>query len=666
MCIIDVFRPPAATLIPEIPFAKDKMQVNAGALKQSHRVTKPYHFHFWKCHQFTISEINLATHNFNESLIIGHGGFGMVYKGTITNGSTHLVVAIKRMDSTSNQGAAEFWNEVQMLSKLRHCHLVSLIGYCNHGEEMILVYEYIPHGSLEDHLHKFQTPLSWIRRLKICIGVARGLDYLHTGTGIKHGVIHRDVKTSNILLDDNWAAKISDFGLSKLAPINQPLTYVNTFVKGTFGYLDPDYYATGRLTRKSDVYAFGVVLLEVLSGKRAVDTSLDDEHWGLVNWAQESMKEGRLKQIVDYTIRVGVMPKCLKQFAHLANRCVHDNPKQRPTMAEVVACLESILVLHEKAIAMSMRTFWGRRLNSLEFYFDTVGGENRILRRFEFKTINVATENFAKDNRMLRCSLAPFMYKGKLQNGRGISIARIGCQDYKNEVSLMVKLEHENLLPLIGYSIEGKKVYLVYDFAFCSNLHLSIIGLLDWNKRKKVILGVARALLYLHQHDVIHANVIPGNILLDESFHPKLSNLEFSRCLTTINEAVFVEMGTMWETLEYIAPELHQANRLSAKADVYSFGVLVLETTIGCRMYNCLKRNVWKNWMEGTSSNILDPRIHGNPSSITRFIHIGLLCVQEDADNRPTMEEVVGMLTNSSSINLPIPKEYVPPWMIYD
>jgi len=150
------------------------------------------------CRQLTISKIHLATRNFDDSLVIGRGGFSIVYKGTITVGATNLVAVIKRLDTTSNQGAEEFWNEVQMLSKLRHYHLVSLIGCCNDGQEMILVYEYMPHGTLEDHLHKFQSPLTWVRRLKICIGAARGLDYLHTGTGIKHGVIHRDVKSSNI------------------------------------------------------------------------------------------------------------------------------------------------------------------------------------------------------------------------------------------------------------------------------------------------------------------------------------------------------------------------------------------------------------------------------------------------------------------------------------
>ncbi|GJZ85130.1 serine-threonine/tyrosine-protein kinase catalytic domain-containing protein [Tanacetum coccineum] len=224
------------------------------------------------CRQFTFLDIQLATENFDESLVIRRRGFGKVYKGTIIHGAGGLTMALKRLESTSNQGVVEFRAEVEMLTKLRHCHLVSLIGYCKDGQEMILVYEYMPRGTFEDHLHKRLNYLPWVTRLKICIGAARGLDYLHTGTGIEHGVIHRDVKSSNILLHKSWAAKISDFGLSKIGPINQPSTYVNTLVKGTFGYLDPNYFNTGRLTRKSDVYAFGVVLFEVLCRKRAVDS----------------------------------------------------------------------------------------------------------------------------------------------------------------------------------------------------------------------------------------------------------------------------------------------------------------------------------------------------------------------------------------------------------
>ncbi|GKD38719.1 receptor-like protein kinase FERONIA [Tanacetum coccineum] len=214
--------------------------------------------------RFSLEEIQSATNDFDDELCIGEGGFGKVYKGKLTHVVTaDHVVAIKRLDSESNQGEAEFKAEIEMLSELHHCHLVSLIGFCDDNKEMIIVYDYMPHGTLYDHLHKHMTPLSWVQRLKIAIGAARGLDYLHTGIGTQHGIIHRDVKSSNILLDENWEAKISDFGLSKVGPTNLSLSSIDASVKGTFGYLDPEYFYTSKVTRKTDVYAFGVVLFEI-------------------------------------------------------------------------------------------------------------------------------------------------------------------------------------------------------------------------------------------------------------------------------------------------------------------------------------------------------------------------------------------------------------------
>ncbi|KAJ0579422.1 putative protein kinase RLK-Pelle-CrRLK1L-1 family [Helianthus annuus] len=334
------------------------------------------------CRNFEFSEILIATENFDQSLVIGSGGFVKVYKGNVIYGSSLLVVAIKRLDSVSNQGATEFWAEVEMLSMLRHCNLVSLIRYCNHEKEMIFVYEYMPNGTLDDHLHKLSSPLSWLQRLNICIGARRGLHYLHTGTGIESGVIHRDVKSSNILLHESWAAKIADFGLSKVGPTNQPSTYVNTHVKGSFGYFDPNYYATGKLTRKSDVYAFGVVLLEVLCRKRATDRSLDE---ALVTWVQDSIKEGNLKQIIDFDIRGEISPKCLKEFVKITERCLHNSPKQRPTMAEVLFILDSALALQVKfnnTLQSTGITMFGRIINL--FPFSSNGENSGISNSFSF------------------------------------------------------------------------------------------------------------------------------------------------------------------------------------------------------------------------------------------------------------------------------------------
>lgn len=298
------------------------------------------------CRQFSIDEIRLSTNNFNPQFQIGIGGYGRVYKGTIDKAAT--VVAIKRLKTESRQGEKEFRTEIKMLSKARHEHLVSLIGYCNDGEERILVYQYMIRGTLADHLFKTNIHgranphLHWEHRLKVSIGAARGLYYLHS----KHRIIHRDVKSSNILLDENWVAKISDFGLSKMGPANDSFTHISTNVKGTFGYLDPEYFITRKLTRKSDVYAFGVVLFEVLSGRPAVDIRLEDEQHSLAGWARYCIREGKVDRLIDHNLMEQISPACLKVFVGIAGRCLHTQPQGRPAMADVVVGLELALALH--------------------------------------------------------------------------------------------------------------------------------------------------------------------------------------------------------------------------------------------------------------------------------------------------------------------------------
>ncbi|KAG9159106.1 hypothetical protein Leryth_017553 [Lithospermum erythrorhizon] len=215
------------------------------------------------CREFSLDEVNEATRNFDEELIIGKGGFGVVYIGSINNAAE--VVAMKRLSYESRQGETEFLREIETLSKLQHDHLVRLKGYCNESPEMILVYEYMPSGTLADHIGDNQTScLTWEQRRCICIGAARGLDFLHTE--YVPGIIHRDVKDSNILLD---------FGLAKLVKFSsselQTTVVSSTGVKGTFGYLDPEYFYTQRLSKKTDVYAFGVVLLVVLCGRPTME-----------------------------------------------------------------------------------------------------------------------------------------------------------------------------------------------------------------------------------------------------------------------------------------------------------------------------------------------------------------------------------------------------------
>ncbi|KAG8055132.1 hypothetical protein GUJ93_ZPchr0001g29550 [Zizania palustris] len=246
----------------------------------------------------TFSQLSNATDSFNPNNLLGEGGFGRVYKGHLKE--TNEVVAVKQLDKNGFQGNREFLMEVLMLSLLHHSNLVKLLGYCTESDQRILVYECMPNGSLEDHLLDVPPnakPLSWQARMRIAVGAAKGIEYLHEVANPP--VIYRDLKASNILLDEDFNAKLSDFGLAKLGPVGDK-SHVSTRVMGTYGYCAPEYAMTGKLTKTSDIYSFGVVLLELITGRRAIDTSRPTQEQILVQWVISTTKQHTLiLQIVD-------------------------------------------------------------------------------------------------------------------------------------------------------------------------------------------------------------------------------------------------------------------------------------------------------------------------------------------------------------------------------
>ncbi|CAI9304465.1 unnamed protein product [Lactuca saligna] len=285
-----------------------------------------------------LKEIESATNNFGISNYIGIGGFGKVYRGELVLSDKPTMVAVKRLDTAFGQGPPEFWKEIMMLSQYKHENLVSLLGFCDEKGENILVYEYLSNKSLDLYLKS--NDLSWIQRLDICIGAARGLQYLHDPVDTQQRVLHRDIKSSNILLDENWKAKVSDFGLSKFGPANQQFTFLVSNTVGTFGYCDPLYMETGYLTKESDVYSFGVVLFEVLCGRFCVENYEDFRRF-LPTFAQKCYKEMKLDTIIFH--RGQISPNCLYTFSTVAYRCLQRDTKERPLMDDIVKELEAAL-----------------------------------------------------------------------------------------------------------------------------------------------------------------------------------------------------------------------------------------------------------------------------------------------------------------------------------
>ncbi|KAJ0754053.1 putative protein kinase RLK-Pelle-CrRLK1L-1 family [Helianthus annuus] len=287
--------------------------------------------------QFQFVDILKATKNFDESLVIGKGGFGKVYRGTLPDGKT---VAMKRGGKGHGQGRPEFVTEIMVLSKIQHQHLVTLIGYCDEKSEMILVYEYMEKGTLQAHLYntdKDIEKLSWSQRLEICIGAAQALHYLHTG--LEHGIIHGDVKSTNILLNENFIAKVADFGISRWENDEESLMDI----KGSFGYLDPEYISCMKLTQKSDVYSFGVVLLEVLCARPAVDNTLPLEEANLADWAIKQLKDGMVEKIVDPYLVDKIHLNSLTKYLETVDKCLKNTGDERPSMVDVLWDLEYAL-----------------------------------------------------------------------------------------------------------------------------------------------------------------------------------------------------------------------------------------------------------------------------------------------------------------------------------
>ncbi|KAL3515180.1 hypothetical protein ACH5RR_022082 [Cinchona calisaya] len=292
---------------------------------------------------FTYEDLAAATGGFCSANLLGQGGFGFVHKGVLPSGKE---IAVKSLKANSGQGEREFQAEVDIISRVHHRHLVSLVGYCIAGSQRMLVYEFVPNNTLEYHLHGPGRPvMDWETRHKIALGSAKGFSYLHEDCHPR--IIHRDIKAANILLDLNFEAKVADFGLAKLSSDNY--THVSTRIMGTFGYLAPEYASSGKLTEKSDVYSYGIMLLELITGKRPVDVRSDED--SLVDWARPILGQvvdgGSFKELVDPRLEDNYDPSEMLRMVACAAASIRHSARRRPKTSQIVRALEGDVSLDD-------------------------------------------------------------------------------------------------------------------------------------------------------------------------------------------------------------------------------------------------------------------------------------------------------------------------------
>ncbi|XP_059453068.1 probable serine/threonine-protein kinase At1g01540 [Corylus avellana] len=288
-------------------------------------------------HWYTLRELEEAANGFSDENVIGEGGYGIVYRGVLKD---NTMVAVKNLLNNRGQAEKEFKVEVEAIGRVRHKNLVRLLGYCAEGAHRMLVYEYVDNGNLEQWIHGDVgpcSPLTWEIRMNIILGTAKGLTYLHEGLEPK--VVHRDIKSSNILLDKQWNPKVSDFGLAKL--LGSEMSYVTTRVMGTFGYVAPEYASTGMLNERSDVYSFGILLMEIISGRNPVDYSRPAGEVNLVEWLKTMVTNRNAEGVLDPTLPEKPSSRALKRALLVALRCVDPNAQKRPKMGHVIHMLEA-------------------------------------------------------------------------------------------------------------------------------------------------------------------------------------------------------------------------------------------------------------------------------------------------------------------------------------
>ncbi|KAA8544494.1 hypothetical protein F0562_022466 [Nyssa sinensis] len=688
------------------------------------------------------AELYIGSNGFSEDEVLGTGGFGKVYRAVLPSDGTE--VAVKCLSERGEQFEKTFVAELVAVAHLRHRNLVRLRGWCFHEHQLLLVYDYMSNGSLDRILFRRPEnmglgPLGWERRQKIVSGLAGALFYLHEQ--LETRIIHRDVKASNVMLDSHYNARLGDFGLARWLEhefeyqIRTPSVKNHQFrlaettrIGGTIGYLPPESFQKGSVaTAKSDVFSFGIVVLEVVSGRRAVDLTFPDDQIILLDWIRRLHDEETLLRAADSRLPEGSYKLSdMERFFHLGLLCTLHDPQSRPNMKWVVDALSGRIYgslpdlpsFHSHPPYMpfssprptntstsnsTSTTATTAAFNSSKFVTatgesmyataecgksDTISSENschnqpktfpwvETPREIPYKELISATNNFSDSHRVAELDFGT-AYHGFLDDHCHILVKRLGMKTcpalrarFTNELQNLGRLRHRNLVQLRGWCTEQGEMLVVYDYS--SNRLLSHLlfhhhynykstghSILQWRQRYNIIKWLASAICYLHEEwdeQVIHRNITSSAIILDPDMNPRLGCFALAEFLTR-NEhghhVIIDKKRSVRGIFGYMSPEYIDSGEATTMADIYSFGVVVLEVVSGQMAVDfrrpqvlLVKRVHEFEVRKRPYDELADWKLNGeyDKKEVIRLVKLGMACTRSDPELRPSTRQIVSIL----------------------
>lgn len=668
---------------------------------------------------FSYAELYIATKGFSKDELLGSGGFGRVYKAVLPSDGS--IVAVKCVSENGERSSLEktFEAELSAVGQLRHKNLVSLKGWCFEENELLLVYDYMPNSSLDRILFVRNGPvLEWRRRYKIVAGLAAALFYLHEQ--LETQIIHRDVKASNVMLDSAFNARLGDFGLARWlehavdqgfefhgdAPENKRYNYSSnrhfrlaesSRIGGTIGYVSPEsLQKRNKPTAKSDVFSFGIVALEVASGRRAIDLTFPDEQIVLVDWIRSLYEENRLLEAGDGRLPDGYGLQEMKRLLQIGLLCSLNDPSARPTTKWIIQALDGDVDVPPLPSFKALPFYASLSSGSSESLDITTqsnkeklwSGSSKVLtltsdndspnsvrstptdyaqlvdapREFTLREIVAATDNFGEGNMVAEMDFGT-AYRGMLRDSNmRILVKRLGMKTcpalrarFVHELSSLGRLRHRNLVQLRGWCIEKGEVLVVYDYLMNRSLSKMLYYkkgfVLDWTSRYKIIKGLSAALLYLHEEweqTVVHKGVTASNVFLDSDLSPRLGGFALAEFVAHGDNDHHAP-GAVRGIFGYMSPEYVASGRATTAADVFSFGVVVLEVVCGRMAVDFRFPDVLlvhRVRQLERRERLVDVRLEDqfDQKEMDRLLNLGLLCTRWNSKVRPTMRQVTHIL----------------------